>query len=432
MKKQLLILLLIPLGSSAQILLEDATKKIETINGNNQAVIISLKDDTGNDQESVKGKAELATDTTCNVFRLLRECGIPVAFYEQLSDTKFAAPKCSMVLYQVTARRQASGSYLNRNPHIKPSQLFPRLLIEFFLKTSDKKWQNYCLPYENPYIQFRDNKALLYDPKKPVWEQTSILGLNDYPLKGDDQQFMKMIEITARTFLVLEKAWQLAGGSLIDLNLEFGIDSHGNLLLADVIDNSSWNIIHDSESIDKQFYRDGATITKATKNNRYVRDRTAEFRLPKQQIIIWRGSEKDDVQPFLEYLKPYIGKEIAVTMITCPMHKDPITGYKTLLKTVQNIPDCVVVAFVDRANATGPMISANTLVPTITVPTGWKEFPDDIWSSLRNTTDVPVMTMLDPANAALAALQISTRHNPRLYCLLQMQSMSRLQNIFDV
>ena len=72
-KKILYALLLILLLLSAAILFEDKTKKIESIDGNPAQVIINLKDD-GN------SIAEFSTDTTCNVFRLLKECGIPVAF----------------------------------------------------------------------------------------------------------------------------------------------------------------------------------------------------------------------------------------------------------------------------------------------------------------------------------------------------------------
>ena len=54
-------------------------------------------------------------------------------------------------------------------------------------------------------------------------------------------------------------------------------------------------------------------------------------------------------------------------------------------------------------------------VPVITVPASVKEFPDDLWSSLRAPSAVPVMTVLEPANAVLAALQILSGRNPRLY-----------------
>jgi phosphoribosylcarboxyaminoimidazole (NCAIR) mutase len=214
--------------------------------------------------------------------------------------------------------------------------------------------------------------------------------------------------------------------------MEFGFDCHGNLLLADVLNNNSWHINQDAQPTEKS-YRDSIENNAVAKNHRYVRDRTAEFRLPKQQIIIWRGSEKDDVQPFIDHIKPYMGKEISVTMITCPAQKDPITAYRSLLKAVQATPDCVVVIFITmRGNTAGSLIAANTLAPTIAVPLNWQEFPDDIWSSLRNSSDIPLMTILDPANAGLAALQILAKRNPRLYSVLQMQTMSRLQNVVDM
>ena len=38
-----------------------------------------------------------------------------------------------------------------------------------------------------------------------------------------------------------------------------------------------------------------------------------------------------------------------------------------------------------------------------------------MWSSLRAPSAVPVMTVLEPSNAILAALQILSARNPRLY-----------------
>ena len=42
--------------------------------------------------------------------------------------------------------------------------------------------------------------------------------------------------------------------------------------------------------------------------------------------------------------------------------------------------------------------------PVITVPASAKDFPEDVWSSLRAPSAVPVMTMMEPSNAVLAAL----------------------------
>ena len=74
-----------------------------------------------------------------------------------------------------------------------------------------------------------------------------------------------------------------------------------------------------------------------------------------------------------------------------------------------------MIAYIGRSNGAGPMLSAMSTVPVITVPASVKEFPEDVWSSLRAPSNVPVMTVLEPSNAVLAALQILSARNPRLY-----------------
>ena len=67
-------------------------------------------------------------------------------------------------------------------------------------------------------------------------------------------------------------------------------------------------------------------------------------------------------------------------------------------------------------------------MPVITVPASIKEFPDDLWSSLRAPSAVPVMTVLEPANAVLAALQILSGRNPRLYAKVRGEIENRTVN----
>ena len=75
----------------------------------------------------------------------------------------------------------------------------------------------------------------------------------------------------------------------------------------------------------------------------------------------------------------------------------------------------MVIAFIGRSNGAGPVLSAQSTVPVITVPASAKDFPEDVWSSLRAPSKVPVMTVLEPSNAVLAALQILSARNPRIY-----------------
>jgi phosphoribosylaminoimidazole carboxylase/phosphoribosylaminoimidazole-succinocarboxamide synthase len=98
----------------------------------------------------------------------------------------------------------------------------------------------------------------------------------------------------------------------------------------------------------------------------------------------------------------------------------------------QDVPDSVVIAYIGRSNGAGPTLSAMSTIPVITVPASVKDFPEDVWSSLRAPSKVPVMTVLEPSNAVLAALQILSARNPRLYAHLRADIESRTVNTIQV
>lgn len=413
---------------------EGKTKRIHKIAGSSDLVTLVAKDDItagdGAKHDVIPEKGRLATRTTCNVFRLLKACGIPVAFEEQDSDTSFIAPGCTMLPYEVVTRREAHGSYLKRHPHISKGQLFPQLLVEFYLKTKDKDWKGKPLVADDPLMDFADGAAQikLLNPAKPVIGQEPflILPASDVLTSNDEWKiFPEMRRIARQTFLVLEKAWQLQGGTLVDLKVEFGYDSKGRLLLADVIDNDSWRVIEDGSYIDKQVYRDGGALDDVAAKYRRVAEITDRFQLPRQRIILWRGSDSDKPEPFEAALGEL--KDL-MTVVTCSAHKEPVRAATTLYRMAQEIPDTLLIAHIGRSNGAGPTLSALSTVPVITVPASGKEFPEDVWSSLRAPSKVPVMTVLDPANAVLAALNILSARNPRIYAHVRSEIESRTVN----
>ncbi len=413
---------------------EGKTKKIHRINGNSELVLVVAKDDItagdGAKHDIIPDKGRLATATTCNVFRLLKACGLPVGFIEQDSSTSFLAPQCTMLPYEVVARREAHGSYLKRNPHIAKGQLFPQLLVEFYLKTKDKNWKGKPLIADDPLMQYADGAAQikLFNPAKTLLGQEPFLVLPTSEVFSRDDEskyFREMRRIVRQAFLILEKAWQLEGGTLVDLKVEFGFDTNGNLLLADVIDNDSWRVIESGTYIDKQVYRDGGALDDVAAKYRYVADVTSRFHIARQRIILWRGSEKDKTEAFSDALGEL--KDM-MTVVTCSIHKEPVNGAAIFHRMVQEIPDTVVVANIGRSNGAGPVLSAMSTIPVITVPASAKEFPDDVWSSLRAPSAVPVMTVLEPANAMLAALQILSARNPRVYAYLRSEIEKRTVN----
>ncbi len=407
-----------PLGALVN---EGKTKKIYQIKGKPDLVSVIAKDDItagdGAKHDIIPEKGRVATATTSNVFRLLKACGLPIAFVEQDSATSFVAPNCVMLPYEVVVRREAHGSYLKRNPHLAKGQLFPHLLVEFYLKTKDKNWKGKPLVSDDPLLQYANGDAemRLFNPAKPLLGQEPFLVLPTsevFSHKDEAKFFPEMRRIARHAFLALEKAWQLEGGTLVDLKVEFGFDAKGHLLLADVVDNDSWRVIESGSYIDKQVYRDGGALDDVAAKYRRVAEITGHFRVPRQRIILWRGSDKDKTEAFSDALGEL--KEM-MTVVTCSVHKEPVAAAATFHRLIQEVPDTVVIANIGRSNGAGPVLSAMSTVPVITVPASAKEFPDDVWSSLRAPSAVPVMTVLEPANAVLAALQILSARNPRLY-----------------
>src|SRR5664279_497840 len=395
--------------SPGALVAEGKTKKIHLVKGSSDRVTVVAKDDItagdGAKHDIIPDKGRLATATTCNVFRLLKACGLPVAFVEQDSPISFVAPKCDMLPYEVVVRREAHGSYLKRNPHLAKGQLFPQALVEFYLKTKDKNWKGKPLHGQEPFL---------------VLAGSEVFGRAD-----ESKMFPEMRRIARQAFLVLEKAWQLEGGTLVDLKVEFGFDSKGGLLLADVIDNDSWRVLEDGSYIDKQVYRDGGALDDVAVKYRHVAEITGHFRVPRQRIVLWRGSEKDSPDAFSQALGEL--KDM-MTVVTCSVHKEPVNAAGIFHRMMQEIPDSVVIAYIGRSNGAGPTLSAMSSVPVITVPASIKEFPDDLWSSLRAPSAVPVMTVLEPSNAILAALQILSGRNPRLYAKVRGEIENRTVN----
>jgi phosphoribosylaminoimidazole carboxylase/phosphoribosylaminoimidazole-succinocarboxamide synthase len=424
-----------PLGA---LVAEGKTKKIHLVKGSSDLVTVVAKDDItagdGAKHDIIPDKGRLATATTSNVFRLLKACGLPVAFTEQDSAISFSAPKCGMLPYEVVVRREAHGSYLKRNPHLAKGQLFPKAIVEFYLKTKDKNWKGKPLVADDPFMQYAEDvrQIKLFTPAKPLQGQEPFLVLSASEVFGRDDEskfFPEMQRIARQAFLVLEKAWQLEGGKLVDLKVEFGFDAKGDLLLADVIDNDSWRVIESGAYIDKQVYRDGGALDDVAAKYRHVADVTNRFHVPRQRIILWRGSEKDKTAAFSEALG-----ELAdlMSVVTCSVHKEPVAAAGIFHRMVQDIPDTVVIAYIGRSNGAGPTLSAMSTIPVITVPASVKEFPDDLWSSLRAPSAVPVMTVLEPVNAVLAALQILSGRNPRLYAKVRGEIENRTVNTIQL
>ena len=356
---------------------EGKTKILHNVIGNSRVVIVGSKEDlTRNDDASqtvqMTGKAKHATTTTCRIFELLKQAGIPVAYERQLSDTEFLAKKCKMIALECVARRYAVGSSLNRFPYLlkkgKIPHRFHRLKVELFLKTTGGKILNFdssivCgqtpedlekqRPIEDPLISNPEGDTwILQHPKYPEWDKKSelhcpVFKRNILPI---GITVGKIKELTRKVFLVLEGAWTQLGIRLIDFKIEFGIGSDGQLYVSDVIDNDSWRLrTIDWEELSKQLFRDNVDMSVISEKYALVAQLVSLLRIPKQAIVFWRGSDKDPVPENL----PMIAGIKSVLPVKSG-HKAPVASAILLEKILTSYPEGgVIIAEVGMSNGLG-------------------------------------------------------------------------------
>lgn len=280
-----------------KLLNEGKTKRVFEVVGKTSLVIIENKDDiTKNDDPSqtkkMKGKAGFSTIITCIVFQILKASGIPVAYQKRISENSFLAKKCKMISLEVVARRFAVGSYLSRHPKFtrKDQEIpyrFDEIEIEFFLKTTGGNVfsQDGRLIRKTSIDQKtgrRVDDPLISNPESLIW-------LLHHPklLENDDNSLLcsvpspdilperitieKMERITRRAFLLLEETLSYLDFRLIDFKIEFGIDSCGELLVADVIDNDSWRLrTSDWRELSKELFRENRNMKEVEESYEFV------------------------------------------------------------------------------------------------------------------------------------------------------------------
>jgi phosphoribosylaminoimidazole-succinocarboxamide synthase len=295
---------------------EGKTKEIWTVAGIGELVIVKNKPDITADDDPTKtrqfeAKAVYATTTTCRVFELLNACRVETAFVEQISPTEFVMKRCEMVALEAVARRLAVGSFLKRHPNLVPDDpaephRFHRLWTELFLKTTGGKLGDFQMPryageekpIDDPLIvdPYVDSWQLAH-PKAPSWTPEAVDG--EFPripssvIIDDVLRIAVLDEQLRMAALIIEKAWAVLGITWLDIKLEFDT----LLRISDVIDNDSWRLLKDGEKLDKQVFRDGGEDVLDEVERKYglVANLSERLVLPRQALVIWKGSESDNV-----------------------------------------------------------------------------------------------------------------------------------------
>lgn len=415
---------------------EGKTKQIWEIEGRPNEVEVYSKDDiTGGDgkrHDVVPGKGTVSNKTTCNVFELLKDASIPVAYRQRLSERAFIATKSDQFPLEIVIRRRAVGSALERHPYLRKLHIFEQLVFELFLKTTGKKWNEVNIPVDDPFMQIVGEDINLFDPHKPIHGQRPFLTI---PLARvsfgglPEKRLLRIEELARRVFLILERAYVLGGNfELVDMKIEVGLDSECNFIVSDVIDAESIRLRRDDKHFDKQPYREDGLNPELMERFVEVLRATERFFTPRQQVIVWAGSVMDDTSSFETAIKDLSGGTILTRRIMCSMHREPQRGLQLLKEAVQEVPCSVLCAEIGMSNGAGPTLAAASALPVDTVPMCAVEFPDDVWSSLRLPSNVPMGVILSQKNAALHALRILAQNNPGLHARLRLEVEKNLIN----
>jgi phosphoribosylaminoimidazole-succinocarboxamide synthase len=219
-------------------LAEGKTKIIYAYPGDDTLAYMVNKDQItagdGERRNELAGKSRWSTITTANVFALLNQEELETHFLEKINDTTLLIKRCEMLPVEQVQRRIATGSYLKRHTEVSEGTRFEPVLVEIFLKDDAR-----------------------HDPQ--IWEQ-DIVNMK----LATPQEIAWMADQGRRVFETLERAWASADVTLVDLKIEFGRDTQGHLLVADVIDNDSWRLWPGGDKtrmLDKQVYRNLKNVT---------------------------------------------------------------------------------------------------------------------------------------------------------------------------
>ncbi|KAH9507869.1 hypothetical protein Btru_053100 [Bulinus truncatus] len=314
------------------------------------------------------GKAKISNLTSAAVFNLLKDAGIKTHFINLHGDHSFIALKCHMIPLEWVTRRIATGSFLKRNPGVEEGYRFCPPKLETFYKDDAN---------HDPQWTFEQCVAA-----KMTFGNVTI---------GPEQ--LHMIEkMTVTIFEILERAWTSQNCSLIDMKIEFGVTTTGEIVLADIIDSDSWRLWPSGDKRlmkDKQVYRNLQEVTPEAldtvkRNFEWVAEKVQLLNTPPYgRVVVFMGSSSDTQH----------GEKIRATCkslgIPCDLHIT--SAHKQTEQTMRLLSvyegdavPTVIIAIAGRSNGLGPVLSGNTVLPVINCPPLTPDWgAQDIWSSLR-------------------------------------------------
>lgn len=192
--------------------------------------IVEYKDDAtafnGEKKGTITGKGVVNNQMSNLLFEKMAERGIPTHFVQTLSERETLVKAVKIVPLEVVVRNLAAGSMAKRLG-IEEGTVLPRPLVEFYYKDD-----------------------ALGDPIVTD-EQIEVLGF----AKAEQRDEMKHMALQVNDFL--RTFMNSVGVTLVDFKLEFGVDTTGQLRLADEISPDTcrfWDA-KTGEKLDKDRFR---------------------------------------------------------------------------------------------------------------------------------------------------------------------------------
>jgi 5-(carboxyamino)imidazole ribonucleotide mutase len=125
------------------------------------------------------------------------------------------------------------------------------------------------------------------------------------------------------------------------------------------------------------------------------------------KVVLFLGSKSDDgfAKPIIETLKTF---DIDAEMLVASAHKVPEKVIAKVEELNERTDPVVIITVVGMSNGLSGVVAGSSVHPVIACPNckDKEDYLVNIHSTLQMPSDVPVLTILSPKNAALAAVRI--------------------------
>jgi len=133
----------------------------------------------------------------------------------------------------------------------------------------------------------------------------------------------------------------------------------------------------------------------------------------KVTLLLGSKSDKEFAEKIIATLAEF---DIPNETIVASAHKVPEKVIEIVKKLNKAAEPQVIITVVGMSNGLAGVVAGSCVHPVVNCPpiASYDEYTVDIHSSLRMPSEVPVMTVLHPQNAALAAVRILAESNEAL------------------